>query len=95
MDNEMLWLGYEIANELRASSPYKTGNMRNSIALVQIDSDFLDIVIAVDYASYVNQKGKHQGWIESVVSRVCETYASNNNVEGLQNLTGIITYGGN
>lgn len=58
-----------IASELRASSPYRTGNMQRSIAVVAIDDTTIDIVIAVDYASYVNEQKKHYKWIQRVLDR--------------------------
>lgn len=69
MNANLVMMASFIANELRASSPYKTGNMQRSIASVVIDEDTIDIVIAVDYASYVNDKGKHKDWVKTVVDR--------------------------
>ena len=76
LDDEitMFNLANVIVSELQASSPYKTGKMRASIALVMFDGNFIDIVVATDYASYVNAKGKHQGWIERVLERSISAY---------------------
>lgn len=93
MNVDMQNLANEIASELRAVSPYRTGNMRASISVLQVDENYCDIIIGVPYASFVNQKGIHQGWIERSVANTCRAFASNNNVEDL-NLTGMITYGG-
>lgn len=78
MDAELLAFSVMVANELRASSPYKTGNMQRSINTIVIDEDCIDIVVAVDYASYVNDKGIHQNWVEKVVERCVRSYFSNN-----------------
>ena len=68
-ETTMLNLANVIVSELQAASPYKTGKMRASITLAMLDGNFIDIVVATDYASYVNAKGKHQGWIERVLER--------------------------
>lgn len=70
----MINLANVIVSELQASSPYKTGKMRASITLVMLDGNFIDIVVATDYASYVNAKGKHEGWIERVLERSISAY---------------------
>lgn len=70
----MINLANVIVSELQASSPYKTGKMRASITLVMLDGNFIDIVVAADYASYVNAKGKHEGWIERVLERSISAY---------------------
>lgn len=77
-----------LTNELRASSPYRTGNMQRSIALVNVDNQFIDIVISVDYASYVNEQEKHYHWIEKVIDRCARSFAENN-VDNSSLLTGI------
>lgn len=98
MNLDMLWLGIELANQLRAmcipqKQLYRTGNMKASIDVILVDENYVDIVIATPYASFTNQKGINAGWIEKTVSRVCRNFASNNKVDDL-NLMGQITYGG-
>lgn len=98
MDVDMLNLGTFIASELRAMmipgvQLYKTGNMQGSVTVVAVGEDFIDIVIATDYASYTNTRGKMAGWVERTVDRACRAYASNNNVDNVD-LTGTILYGG-
>lgn len=70
----MINLANVIVSELQASSPYKKGKMRASITPVTVDGNFIDIVVATDYASYVNAKGKHEGWIERVLERSISAY---------------------
>ena len=72
---------------------YVTGNMQRSVTVVAVNEDFIDIVIATDYASYTNERGKTAGWVEKHVDRLCRAYASNNNVDNAD-LTGEIMYGG-
>lgn len=91
-------LAYLLASELRAmcipsKQLYKTGNMKASIHVVQIENTYVDIVIATPYASFTNTRGYMAGWIEKTTTRVCRSFASNNNVEDLS-LMGQITYGG-
>lgn len=94
----MVNLATSIANELRAMMKpgiqlYKTGNMQGSVTVVAVNEDFIDIVIATDYASYTNTRGRMAGWVERTVDRACRSYASNNNVDNAD-LTGEIMYGG-
>lgn len=70
----MINLANVIVSELQKRSPYKTGKMHASITLVMLDGNFIDIVVATDYASYVNAKGKHEGWIERVLERSISAY---------------------
>lgn len=96
MNNDTINVANFIANELRASSPYKTGNMQRSIAVVTIDNDTIDIVIAVDYASYVNNQKKHYHWIETVLDR-CARCLTQGDFDDTNMRTGIsydIIYGG-
>ena len=98
MNLEMQNLANELANNLRAmcikgQQLYKTGNMKASIMVVQVDENYCDIVIATPYASFTNTRGKLAGWIERSITNTCRAFASNNNVEDL-NLMGQITYGG-
>lgn len=77
-----------IASEMRASSPYRTGNMQRSIVTVVVDDNTVDVIVAVDYASYVNDKGKHKDWIKNVVER-CVRCIFGNDVDDGSLLTGI------
>ncbi len=96
MDSDMVNLGQFVASELRAmmipgKQLYQSGNMRGSVTVVTVNDEFVDIVIATDYASYTNTRGRMAGWIERTVDRCCRCYAENNNVESEQ-LNGMISY---
>lgn len=98
MDADMVNLANFVASELRAMmipnvQLYRTGNMQGSVTVVSVNDDFIDIVIATDYASYTNTRGRHAGWIERTVDRACRAFASNNDVDNVD-LTGNIIYGG-
>lgn len=98
MDNDLINLAQFAASELRAMmipgvQLYKTGNMQGSVTVVAVNENFVDIIIATDYASYTNERGKHAGWIEQTIDRVCRAYASNNNVEN-ESIVGQVIYGG-
>ena len=85
-----------IASELRASSPYRTGNMQRSIAVVAVDDTAIDIVIAVDYASYVNEQKKHYKWIQRVLDR-CARCLNQGDFDNTSLITGLsydVIYGG-
>ena len=88
MNLDMQNLAIQLASELQAmcipnQQLYKTGNMKASIFVVQVDEKYCDIVIATPYASFTNERGHMAGWIEQTVNRVCRCYASNNNVEDM------------
>lgn len=94
----MINLAMFAASELRAMmipgvQLYKTGNMHGSVTVVTVNDNFIDIIIATDYASFTNTRGRMAGWIERTIDRVCRAYASNNNVEN-ESITGQIIYGG-
>lgn len=72
---------------------YRTGNMMASIVPVVIDENTVDIIIATDYASFTNTRGKWAGWVEQNIERCSRCYADNNDVESFANLTGEIFYG--
>lgn len=96
MDTEMFNLARLLANDLRSQMKpniqlYKTGNMRANVHIVAIEDDYIDVVIATDYASYTNTRGRMAGWVDSVVDRVCRAYCSNNNVEN-EAISGLISY---
>ena len=94
----MVNLAQFVASELRAMmipnvQLYRTGNMQGSVTVVSVNEDFIDIIIATDYASYTDTRGKHAGWIEQTVDRACRAFCSNNNVDN-EFLNGQIIYGG-
>lgn len=94
----MVNLAAFIASELRAmmipgKQLYQSGNMRSSVYVVTVNDQFIDIIIATDYASNTNTKGRMAGWIEKTVDRACRCYAENNMVDN-EAITGTITYGG-
>ena len=96
MDTDMTNLAQFVASELRAMmipgvQLYKSGTMRGSVAVVAINEQYVDIVIATDYASYTNTRGRMAGWVERTVDRCCRCYSQNNNVES-QYLSGVINY---
>lgn len=98
MDVDMTNLAIFMASELRAmmipgKQLYKSGNMRSSVVVVNVNEDFVDIVIATDYASYTNTRGRMSGWIEQTVDRCCRCFAENNGVDNSL-LSGEIIYGG-
>lgn len=79
MDIDMVNLGVFMASELRAMmipgvQLYKSGNMRGSVNVVTVNDDYLDIVIATDYASFTNEKGRTAGWIEKTIDRCCRCF---------------------
>lgn len=92
----MVNLANVLSNELRAQmipniQLYKTGNMRASVQVIAINENYVDVVIATDYASYTNTRGRMAGWIDSVVDRVCRAYAGDNGVEN-DKISGLISY---
>lgn len=96
MDVEMSNLAVVIAIELRAMMKpgiqlYRSGNMKSSVSVVAVDDNYVDIVIATDYASYTNTRGRMAGWIEQVVDRCCRSF-SQNNVDN-ESIMGTIYYG--
>ena len=98
MNEDMLNLAIFIANELRAmmipeKQLYQSGNMESSVFVVSVNDQFIDIVIATDYASHTHEKGKMAGWVERTVDRACRCYAENNMVDN-EAITGTISYGG-
>lgn len=72
---------------------YRTGNMMSSITAVVVDENTVDVIIATDYASFTNTRGKWAGWVESNIQRIAHAYSDNNNVSDFTNLEGHIFYG--
>ena len=98
MDENMINLGAFIADELRAmmiptKQLYVSGNMKGSVQVVTVDENSVEIIIATDYASYTNTRGRMAGWIERTVDRACRCYAEKNNVDN-ESFVGNIMYGG-
>lgn len=98
MDTDMVNLAAFIASGIRAQmipghQLYRSGNMKASVAVVAVNEKFIDIVIATDYASYTDTRGRHAGWIERTVDSHCRMFAENNNVEN-ESINGTIIYGG-
>lgn len=96
MDTDMTNLAQFIATELRGmmvkdEQLYKSGKMRRSVVVATVNDEYLDIIIATDYASFTNTRGRMAGWVERTVDRCCRCYSQNNNVES-QYLSGIISY---
>ena len=96
MQEDLVNLANFVATELRAmmipnKQLYRTGNMQSSVAVVAIEQDYIDIVIATDYASFTNTHGRMAGWVDKCVDRCCRSYCSNNNVEN-DAISGLITY---
>ena len=87
-DQNLVNLANVTASELRAMMIpnlrlFRTGNMKRSVAVVEIDEKTVDVVIATDYASYTDTRGKWAGWVSRTVSKACSAFCSANNVEDL------------
>lgn len=97
MDTDMANLATFIADELRKMmipeihQLYQSGKMRSSVYVVAVEDDFIDIVIATDYASFTDTRGRHAGWVERTIDRCCRCYSENNDVSN-ESLEGTITY---
>lgn len=81
----MVNLAAFVASELRAMmikdvQLYQSGNMKSNVQIAAVNDDYIDIVIATDYASYTNTRGRMAGWVERTVERCCRCYADNNDV---------------
>lgn len=99
MDNSMLNLALFIKTELQADSPIKTGNMRSSIEIVQVGDNYVDIVVATDYASYVNERQtgnprtNHYHWIQATLDRACRCLCEDVESDKLNGLQFDVNYG--
>lgn len=101
MDQDLVNIAQRLASELRRQGKpnyklYRTGNMMRSINVVAVNEEFIDVVIATDYASYTNTRGKWAGWVQQVTDRVVRAYVGGNNVEN-EAMTGMVAniyYGG-
>ena len=101
MDEEIINFAQFIAQELSMVGVpdkrlYRTGNMMHNIRVVAIGEDFVDIIIATDYASYTNLRGKWAGWVEKTIREASRCYAENNDIEDLSNgnIGATLMYGG-
>lgn len=101
MDEDLLNFASFLCQELSAvgipdKKLYRTGNMMANIRIVQVGQDYVDIVIATDYASYTNTRGKWAGWVEKTIREAAKCYAENNNVEDFVtgNIGATLFYGG-
>lgn len=88
MNEHLVNLAKVVASELRAQMVpnkrlYRTGNMKRSVAVIAIDDENVDVVIATDYASYTNTRGRFAGWVQSTTSKAIQAYCSAQRVEDL------------
>ena len=98
MSGDMVNLANVIAAELRAcmipgKQLYKTGNMKRSVVVIARGEDAVDVVIATDYASYTNDRGRLEGWAMRAASRAAKAYLTANNVEEDDKFAPSITLG--
>ncbi len=94
----MLNLALFIKGELQAQmiphqQLYRTGNMRSSVEVVEIDNRYVDIVIATEYASFTNTRGRTAGWIEKTLDRACRCYSENVSNELTEGIEFEVNYG--
>lgn len=88
MNEHLVNLAKVVASQLRDymvpnKRLYITGNMRRSVAVIAIDDENVDVVIATDYASYTNTRGRFAGWVQSTTSKAIQAYCSAQRVEDL------------
>ena len=88
MNENLIVLAEVVASELRAQMVpnkrlYRTGNMKRSVAVVAIDDKNVDVIIATDYASYTNTRGKFAGWVQTATTKAIQAYCSAHKVEDL------------
>lgn len=102
MNMDTIIIANVVASELRAQMVpgkrlYRTGNMKRSVAVVVVDDKNVDVVIATDYASYTNTRGRFAGWVQRTTTKAIQAYCSAQKVEDLTAL-GIVNpkfiYGG-
>lgn len=102
MNSDLVNLARNIASQMRGymvkdKRLWRSGNMRRSIAVIAIDEKTVDVVIATDYASYTNERGKWAGWVQKMTAQAVAAYCSARNVEDLTAfgiVTPKFTYGG-
>ena len=88
MNEHLINLAKVVASELRAQMVpnkrlYRTGNMKRSVAVIAIDEDNVDVVIATDYASYTNTRGRFAGWVQATTTKAIQAYCSAQKVDDL------------
>lgn len=88
MDQHLINLAKVVATQLRDQMVkdkrlYRTGNMKRSVAVITIDEKNVDVVIATDYASFTNTRGKYAGWVQTTTTKAIQAYCSAQNVEDL------------
>lgn len=102
MNAELVNLAKVVASELRAQMVpnkrlYRTGNMKRSVAVVSVDEETIDVIVATPYASYTNERGRFSGWVQSATAKAVSAFLSAKNVDDLSAF-GIVkptfTYGG-
>lgn len=98
MDPDMLNFAQFIVDQLQGmmipdEHLYISGNMQRATMVAGVGEDYIDIVIATDYASYTNVRGRMAGWVERTVDRASRCYTTNNNVENAS-LNGTVLTGG-
>lgn len=90
--NYAIDLALEISNYMIPDKRlYVSGNMQKSVSVVYVDDNTIDVVIATDYASYTNERGKWAGWVQRVVdekSRRYSEHVSNNSADKLDEING-------
>lgn len=96
MNEDLVNLADFIATELSAvgipkKKLYQTGNMMSSITPVSVGDNYLEIVIATDYASFTNLRGKWAGWVEQNVARILRCYQTEN-ITDLANYESSVLY---
>lgn len=88
MNADLIVLANVVASELRAQMVpnerlYRTGNMKRSVAVIAIDDKNVDVVIATDYASYTNTRGRFAGWVQKTTTKAIQAYCSAMKVDDL------------
>lgn len=88
MNDHVVNLAKVVAAELRAQMVpgkrlYRTGNMKRSVSVIMVDDKNIDVVIATDYASYTNTRGKFAGWVQTTTAKAVQAYCSAQNVTDL------------
>lgn len=88
MNEHLINLAKVVASELRAQMVpnkrlYRTGNMKRSVAVIAVDEDNVDVVIATDYASFTNTRGRFAGWVQATTTKAIQAYCSAQKVDDL------------
>ena len=88
MNPDLINIANVVASELRAQMVpnirlYRTGNMKRSVATIVVDDENVDVVIATDYASYTDTRGRFAGWVSGTVAKACAIICTENGVDDL------------